>query len=442
MLRPLFCTIVLAASTHLVWSQQTTVINHYLGNEPKNGDMMQYVLRSSEAHSVVINYYQPATEGDEGRLARLIADAVDFYIDRSVLFDGRTVGLRSSPKAMQRDLNQIVSDAVRYYHFHDSQGFDGFSKRIAEALENLNGLQFDDRVRIEFQGTGRHDAQFAFIENALNEVKRQIHQEIGLYAGGELLVQVDSREERLKAEQDSLLAAVRNFKTNDPLTPLDVSFSTETLNLLAGDDPFILPTFSTSTPDDFENSDLAERILTLLEQQRQQFDELKSDVDALKQAQEANAMRQRSEEFQLLQDQIDLLRELVATLADQRTASNTAYQPNPKVHSVGALPGGFDLYFSVGGTGLDLNTRLRLHDVIDVLVARPDLLIMLTGYADASGNREHNLRLSKQRATAVRDYLLKSGLPSHRVIINFFGDERALGADRDRRVELRFIPRD
>jgi outer membrane protein OmpA-like peptidoglycan-associated protein len=83
-----------------------------------------------------------------------------------------------------------------------------------------------------------------------------------------------------------------------------------------------------------------------------------------------------------------------------------------------------------------------MNEVVATLAQRTDLRVMLTGYADASGNREANLRLSRLRAQAVRDYLLASGLPAHRILINFFGDEKAQGSHTDRRVELRYIPRD
>lgn len=428
-------------------AQQTTIINHYLGNEPKDGQMMQYVLRSTEEHAVVINYYEPAGEGDEGRLAKLIADALNFYIDRSVLYDGRTISLRAKPALMRRDLDQIVTDAVKFYHFHGVTGFNGFSDAITEALEEMDGLEFDENWNPEFMGSAAQDRRFLFVETRMNALKAQLQREVGLFTGDNLMVQIDSREERLKAEQDSLLAEVRNFKTNDPLAPLEVGFSTETLNLLAGDDPFILPPFSTEQPDDFANSDLAARILTMLETQNARMDALGAEVEALRREQRERDDARRDDGMRQLQEQIDLLRELVMTLAADRTSGTapSSLPTAPPVNSTvtsGAMPQGSDFSFAVGSTALAYEDRVRLNEVVATLARRTDLRVMLTGYADATGNREANLRLSRLRAQAVRDYLLASGLPAHRILINFFGDEKAQGSRDDRRVELRYIPRD
>lgn len=441
----LFCLFAVARSLQ---AQQTTIINHYLGDAPEDGQMMQYVLRSTEQHSVVINYYERAGEGDEARLAQLVTDALDFYVDRSVFFDGRRISLRNKPQVMHRDLEQIVRDAIRYYHFHDAHRFEGFSPEVQLALADLNGLVMDEQWSAEIHGrTASQDQRFLFVEERINGLKQKIRQELGGFATNQLLVRVDSREEQLRAEQDSLLAAVRNFKTNDPLAPIDVDFSAETLNLLAGDDTFILPTYTDTDDDPLNNTDLADRILAMLENQDRKFDELRSEVDELRREQQRNEEQRRNSDIQMLQEQIDLLRELVANIASGR--STEAHVPVPQQNIIaevpasgGALPGGFNVTFNTGSTQIDLDQRLKLNEMIATLAVRTDLRIMLTGFADATGNREANLRLSKLRAQAVRTYLLKSGLPEHRILINFFGDEKATGASTDRRVELRFIPRD
>ncbi len=440
----LFGLFVLAISSR---AQQTTIINHYLGDAPEDGQMMQYVLRSTEQHSVVINYYERAGEGDEARLAQLVIDALDFYIDRSVFFDGRKISLRNKPQLMHRDLEQIVRDAIRYYHFHDVHRFEGFSSELKMALEGLNGLVMDEQWSAEIHGRASQEQRFIFVEEQINGVKLKIRQELGGFETNRLMVRVDSREEQLKAEQDSLLAAVRNFKTNDPLAPIDIDFSAETLNLLAGDDTFILPTYTDSDDEPFDNSDLADRILSMLENQDRKFDELRAEVDELRREQQRNEQQRRNDDIKMLQEQIDLLRELVTTIASGRQTEAQPFAappstiPKPNVN-VGALPGGFNVTFAIGSTQIDLDQRLRLNELIATLAVRTDLRIMLTGFADATGQREANLRLSKLRAQAVRAYLLKSGLPEHRILINFFGDEKATGNADDRRVELQFIPRD
>ena len=50
------------------------------------------------------------------------------------------------------------------------------------------------------------------------------------------------------------------------------------------------------------------------------------------------------------------------------------------------------------------------------------------------------MALSKRRAEAVRTHLLESGVASTRVVLNYFGEERAQNRGAlDRRVEVAFF---
>jgi len=56
------------------------------------------------------------------------------------------------------------------------------------------------------------------------------------------------------------------------------------------------------------------------------------------------------------------------------------------------------------------------------------------------GDRAANLALSKRRAETVRTHLLESGVASTRVVLNYFGEERAQNRGAlDRRVEVAFF---
>ena len=48
-------------------------------------------------------------------------------------------------------------------------------------------------------------------------------------------------------------------------------------------------------------------------------------------------------------------------------------------------------------------------------------VVRIEGHADELGSPEYNLRLSEQRAKAVRDYLEKAGVPKQRIRIIGFG---------------------
>lgn len=418
-----------------LWAQQTTIINHYLGEQPGEGEMMQYVLRNTGTHQVVINYYEPASEGDEGRLASLVMDALDFYIDRSVIFDGASLQLRSRPNQMKKDLDAIVTDAIRYYHFQELQAFDGFSPQVEEALTDLRGLEISEQWNPEFMGSAAQDQRFLFIESAINEVKQLLRNELKLFAGNNLMVMVHSDEAERSARADSLLEAVRSFNTNDPLAPMEVGFSSETLNLLATDDNFILPPFRED--EGGLNGDLADRILAMLEQQGSKVDALTAEVDRLRQDQQRMEQELRQAQLESMKEQIGLLRELISLMASERGGTSGIV---PAASTSGPPADEVSVVFPLGSTRLDLNAQLRLNEVIEWM-AKSNHRLMLTGHADATGNREANLRLSKARALEVKGYLTRAGIPEHRIIVNFFGDQQAQGKASDRRVSLAFIPR-
>ena len=60
-----------------------------------------------------------------------------------------------------------------------------------------------------------------------------------------------------------------------------------------------------------------------------------------------------------------------------------------------------------------------------------------------TGDRAANLALSKKRAQTVQKHLLESGVLSTRVVLNYFGEERASNRGAlDRRVEVAFFVND
>ena len=73
----------------------------------------------------------------------------------------------------------------------------------------------------------------------------------------------------------------------------------------------------------------------------------------------------------------------------------------------------------------------------------PAKSIEISGHTDQRGSRQKNIRLSKNRAQAVIDYLIKKGVPAQRLTIVGYGPTKpvasnatATGMQRNRRVEF------
>jgi outer membrane protein OmpA-like peptidoglycan-associated protein len=102
-----------------------------------------------------------------------------------------------------------------------------------------------------------------------------------------------------------------------------------------------------------------------------------------------------------------------------------------------------DVLFDTAQYSLRPGAREKLAKVAGILVSHPGLRIEVEGHTDSIGGEEYNLRLSENRANAVRAYLIGQGISSASVTSRGFGkavpvadNATAAGRQMNRRVEL------
>lgn len=102
-----------------------------------------------------------------------------------------------------------------------------------------------------------------------------------------------------------------------------------------------------------------------------------------------------------------------------------------------------DVLFEVGKSDLHEDARTHLVDVVELLQSEPDNRIRIEGHTDASGPSELNLRLSQQRAEAVRSALADLGISADRITAVGMGEDFPIasnesdeGRARNRRVDV------
>jgi len=102
-----------------------------------------------------------------------------------------------------------------------------------------------------------------------------------------------------------------------------------------------------------------------------------------------------------------------------------------------------DVLFDFNKYTLKPGAREKMAKVSGILLAYPDLKIQLEGHTDSIGTDEYNQKLSEERASAVRDYLVGQGVPGATVTATGFGksqpvasNDTAAGRQRNRRVEM------
>ncbi len=80
-----------------------------------------------------------------------------------------------------------------------------------------------------------------------------------------------------------------------------------------------------------------------------------------------------------------------------------------------------DVYFLFNSTNLTPLAKKALSENAQVLKMFPNIRVVLLGYASPEGSREYNLKLSQKRAQAVKDYLVKEGVPESALSIKPMG---------------------
>jgi outer membrane protein OmpA-like peptidoglycan-associated protein len=102
-----------------------------------------------------------------------------------------------------------------------------------------------------------------------------------------------------------------------------------------------------------------------------------------------------------------------------------------------------DVLFAFDSSELQPGARDDLSKVAQFLEQYPDRAIAVEGHTDSVGSDSYNEQLSRRRADSVAHYLEREGVPSARIDVAGFGEERPVapndneaGRQQNRRVEI------
>ncbi len=108
----------------------------------------------------------------------------------------------------------------------------------------------------------------------------------------------------------------------------------------------------------------------------------------------------------------------------------------------------YSIYFSFASDVIRDESEPALREIADVLRRHPDWKLRVAGHTDAIGDDQSNLELSRRRAAAVKDVLVKRfGVDAGRLTTTGYGksqpkdsNDTLEGRARNRRVELVRLP--
>ena len=107
-----------------------------------------------------------------------------------------------------------------------------------------------------------------------------------------------------------------------------------------------------------------------------------------------------------------------------------------------------NLYFPQSTYKLKIVPELKeyFEEVLVYLEENPEAKVWVTGHTDDKGDRKVNIRLSKYRARAVRDFMFEHGFEKQQIQIAYKGPDEPIAANdteegrtKNRRVEVRVI---
>ncbi|MBP5351080.1 MAG: OmpA family protein [Fibrobacterales bacterium] len=105
-----------------------------------------------------------------------------------------------------------------------------------------------------------------------------------------------------------------------------------------------------------------------------------------------------------------------------------------------------DVNFDTGKATLKPGSFAKLDPVAEGMIKNPNVRIEIAGHTDDVGNDESNMKLSQARAEAVRNYLVKKGVPADRLTARGYGETQPKvsnatkeGKAMNRRTEARIL---
>ena len=104
-----------------------------------------------------------------------------------------------------------------------------------------------------------------------------------------------------------------------------------------------------------------------------------------------------------------------------------------------------EVIFEPGSAAFASGSRQALESIVQLLRGYPEHRVRISGHTDNTGRPQVNLRISRERAQAVADYLISSGVAAAQVTAQGYGASQPIadnatedGRARNRRIEISY----
>jgi outer membrane protein OmpA-like peptidoglycan-associated protein len=418
--------------------QETTVINQF-SDKGRSGD---YQLKQSDQYTFIVNYYTPKQSPEE-EIAELLGVGLDLYVDKSYKIGDENLILSNDPSKMLIEMSSLVNQGLQLFQIKNV--FTGFSPKIYSKLKSLEAMSWTDK-EYELLGDNpqeRKEMLQYFIDSEILDLKGLCKTEIASFLKNEKTLEIPDVWAK-KMNQSVDIESPIAYEAEGFIPPLEYILD-EPVSATDFDQELSLPK---SFIDDYNRQlkkqnkrnkrnkdDFNEELLALLQQNSSQLLAIQKDLaDFQKEniVHDREIRKENNDQSALLQEQIDELKEMI--YSDERTPKDLS------IFEKSAANEKLLIYFDKNSFELSNQYKLELNRVLSVLIKNAELKIMITGYADKSGDADFNAYISQKRAEEVKKYLYKKGISSKRMVMNYLGDINSTSENAgDRRVEIEFI---
>lgn len=130
---------------------------------------------------------------------------------------------------------------------------------------------------------------------------------------------------------------------------------------------------------------------------------------------------------QVTTPQTDLLQKETADKAETKVAEQGVAEQHKVTFPV--------VYFAFNSIAINQSELSKLNDILRTLKENPDMKVTVTGWCDTKGSVAVNKRISRQRAEALKTWLVRKGIEASRITAVGNGSDGSLEAGKARRVE-------
>jgi outer membrane protein OmpA-like peptidoglycan-associated protein len=403
----------------------TDVVVHCRKQNESDHTLFQAIWRNVPGANAEFQVIRTSADGNAGQvmLDRLMETALGAYLDERIHFSKQGVTSDLPAEKLTQEMNAMIFASLEALGVTTS--IPGLTTATKQQLARLVKIDWS-QAKFSVDGGNSGDKYLAiyhYVRSQREELERQMRADLLPLATVQVLV-----DERVAHGQSFQIGSTCGtvFDDQNYLCALDLQLADAGNGSI---DPELGLQISTTEedPTKAEESRVRKRDRWL----KAELDRINERIDKLDQRKELWELRDRMDDIE------DRLTNLELEVQDDPKPS---VNENPLAELSDLTGHNITIRFQRNSVELGSEYLVLLNEVFEQLARSPQDQVLITGYADRSGDPAVNLKLSERRARAVRNYLMQRGISPERLMVNYYGDSRSVVQDASlRRVEIEWL---